>query len=271
MITSISNERVKWVRTLQSDRKTRHEARRFVLEGPNTIREALAAGGILETLFVTEDFAAGAEGTGLLAGASDAQITVQFVTDAVMKLMCETVTPQGILAVAPFPELPVARNLSFALLLDGVSDPGNAGSILRLAAGAGIDLVCAMPDTVDLFSPKVVRGAMGAHFRVPIRLKTWEALKESIGDVPVYLADSGGGSIYFEIDWTEACVLTVSGEAHGPSSEARRAASTKVMIPMPGGMESLNVAMAASVLVYEMLRQRMVRNGATGSENQPPA
>jgi RNA methyltransferase, TrmH family len=271
MITSTSNERVKSVRALQSDRKTRHEARRFVLEGPNAIREALATTGTLESLFVTKDFAAGAEGTELLAQASRVQIDTQPVTDAVMKSMCETVTPQGILAVAPFPELPVAPNLSFALLLDGVSDPGNAGSILRLAAGAGVDLVCAMPHTVDLFSPKVVRGAMGAHFRVPLRLTTWEALKESIGDMPIFLADSGGGSTYFQINWTAACALIVSGEAHGPSNEARYAASSTVMIPMPGGMESLNVAMAASVLVYEMLRQRMVRNGETLPKNQPPA
>ena len=101
---------------------------------------------------------------------------------------------------------------------------------------------------------------MGAHFRVPVRQAAWETLKESIGDIPVYLADSGGGSTYFEIDWTTACGLIVSGEAHGPSNYARRASSENVTIPMPGGMESLNVAMAASVLVYEMLRQRMKKH-----------
>ena len=258
MITSTSNERVKWVRMLQADRKARHEARRFVLEGPNTIREALSAGGILETLFVTEDFANSAEGSQIMAQASNARSSTQPVSDAVMKSMCETVTPQGILAVAAFPEIPVTPNPSFVLVIDSVSDPGNAGSILRLAAGAGIDLICAMPGTVDLFSPKVVRGAMGAHFRIPLLLLNWESFKEFIGDVPVYLADSGGGMTYFEIDWTRPCALIVSDEAHGPSDDARRAASMVVTIPMPGGMESLNVGMAASVLVYEMIRQRMV-------------
>jgi len=258
MITSLQNEQVKRARALHKQRSARAEAGRFVIEGSHLVEEALQANDTLEEVFFTRRFSESDEGARLLGRLSGMPVQPQLVHDSVMKSMCDTVTPQGIVAIAPMPEREIHDPLTFALIIDAVNDPGNMGTILRTAAGAGVPVVFLMPGSVDPFSPKVVRGAMGAHFRLPMRSLAWEQLKATLGNLPILLADSGEGVPCYQVDWTQPCALIVSSEARGASSEAEKLASSRVTIPMPGQIESLNVAMATGILIYEMLRQRLV-------------
>mgnify|MGYP001113670429 CR=1 FL=1 len=260
MITSEHNERIRRVRALQSRRQARRKARRFVIEGARLVREAALAGVPVEEVFYTEAFAASAEGKELLDRLSTLGAVLLPVDEPLMRLMSDTQTPQGILAVLPDLALAPPADLSYALIVDGVADPGNLGTIMRAAAAAAVPLMVITSGTVDPTNPKVLRSAMGAHFRLPIRQMSWEGIASRLSEHAIFLASAGGGIPYFKVDWTQPSALIVGGEAHGPSERAMRLAHTRVSIPMPGGMESLNVAMAASILIFEMVRQRMERD-----------
>lgn len=261
MITSTSNQRVKDVRALQARRRSREKAGRFVIEGTRLVSEAIAAGAPVAEVYYTEDYAAGAEGRAVLDGLSRLGGVLSPVDEAVMGAMSDTETPQGVLAVLPTPALAPPADPDFVLVIDAVSDPGNLGTIMRAAASAGVPLMVAASGTVDVTNPKVVRAAMGAHFRLPVRQRSWEGIAAQLSDYTVFLADSGSGATYHRVDWTQRCALIVSDEAHGPSQPAARLAAARVTIPMPGGMESLNVAMATSILLFEWVRQHTPADG----------
>jgi TrmH family RNA methyltransferase len=148
--------------------------------------------------------------------------------------------------------------LGFVLILDQIRDPGNLGSILRTAAAAGVQLVYLPPDSVDPYSPKVLRAGMGAHFRLPIRNASWEEILRCRADnhLRLFLASSDEGFSYQDVDFKPPLALIVGGEARGASSTAEEQADQKVHIPMPGGAESLNAGAAAAILVFEVARQR---------------
>jgi TrmH family RNA methyltransferase len=174
-----------------------------------------------------------------------------------MEHMAETVTPQGILAVVPFPERPAPQHPELVLIVDAVADPGNLGTLLRSAEAAGVELVLLSEGTADVFNPKVVRGGMGAHFRLPMRWgMRWEDIAGAVQGLTVYLADVRGERSYDEVDWRRPAALIVSSEAHGPSPAARRLAHEAIYIPMQGQTESLNVGVAGSIILFEAARQR---------------
>lgn len=258
MITSLSNERVKEVKALQAKRRAREKARRFVIEGTRLVREAADSPAQIIEVFYTEDFATSAEGQPLIDALSARGPSLSAVSEAVMQAMSDTETPQGILAVAAVPELPSPADFSFALVCDAISDPGNLGTIMRAAASAAVPQLIVSGGTVDPYNPKVVRAAMGAHFRLPIQQLSWPGIEERLAGRAIFLADIGTGAAYHDVDWTQPCALIVSDEARGPGEEARRLAHARVTIPMPGGMESLNVAMATTVLLFEWVRQLRV-------------
>jgi TrmH family RNA methyltransferase len=130
------------------------------------------------------------------------------------------------------------------------------GTLLRTAEAAGADGVLLTPGTVDAFSPKVVRAGMGAHFHLPILHLPWEAIHTALKGLPVYLAESEGGIPLWEVDFQQPCTLLVGGEAFGASKFGAEIATHRVTIPMQGRAESLNAAVAASILMAEVLRQR---------------
>lgn len=261
MITSTSNERVKLVRSLQAQRRTRTKTGRFVLEGTKLVLDAVAAGAPIDEVFYTEGFALSSEGEDVLGKFSRTGAGLLAVANPVMLAMSDTQTPQGILAVLPTPHLPAPDDFSFALVIDAVSDPGNMGSLMRVAAAAAVPLMLVTSGTVDLTNPKVVRSAMGAHFRLPVQMLSWEGIARRLADHVIFIAEARGGAPYYQVDWRQPSALIVSDEAHGASLEATQLAHVRVTIPMPGGMESLNVAMASGILIYEMLRQRSISVG----------
>lgn len=256
MITSLSNDRVKDVRALQARRRHREKTGRFVVEGTRLVEEAARFDTPIESVFYTEEYAGDGAGAALLDALSQLGATLIPVDGPVMAAMSDTQTPQGVLAVLPLPALDVPEDLPFALVVDGVGDPGNLGTIMRAAASGAVPLLIVAPGTVDPANPKVVRCAMGAHFRLPIRQLSWEGVAAAVAGRAIFLADVGAGANYYDVDWTQPCALIVSEEAHGPSPEAERLAHARVTIPMPGHMDSLNVAMAASILIFERVRQQ---------------
>lgn len=245
MITSQQNPRVKLVQALQNRARTRRKEGKIVLEGVRLVRDALAQGQTPEFVFYTPDTAA------------DNLPHAEAVSDAVMKAMSDTQQPQGIIAVFPMPQAALPDLPQRILILDGVRDPGNLGTILRAAGAAGVQAVILSPDCVDAYNPKALRAGMGAHFRLPVVTQDWVSTASYTASLPVYLADSEGEHRYDQVDWTLPWALVIGGEAHGAGAQAEQIAQERVGIPMAAQTESLNAAMAASVILFEAQRQRL--------------
>lgn len=183
------------------------------------------------------------------------------VTAAVMRSLSDTETPQGVIAVVDLPEAPVpafAASNAFLLILDGLRDPGNVGALLRTAAAAGCDAVITITGGADVFAPKVVRSAMGAHFRLPVIADAqWKTIGPALAALPAVIGAAAEASAYYDaIDWTGGCALVIGNEDHGLSAEARRWCRETARIPMTRGVESLNAAVSGAIMLYEVVRQR---------------
>lgn len=261
MITSTANQRIKDARKLLT-RKGRQAAGRLLIEGVRLLSDAWRSGVQPTTVFYSPDDLTSGEGQRLLAEMQAAGCECIACTSAVFASLSETTTPQGIAGVLPLPQLAWPKHPTLLLILDGVGDPGNAGALIRSAEAAGCDGVVFAPATVDPFNDKVVRAGMGAHFRLPLRVcATWDAVDSLLPpEMRCYLADAHSSLDYTAIDWRPPCALVVCNEAHGPSMAAR-ARSNTVTIPMHGHGESLNAAIAGSVILFEAARQR--RQAAT--------
>ena len=255
VISSPQNGRVKLVRKLQQQAKARRKARQWVAEGVRLLEDVWTSGARPEFVFFTEDALLARPALGdLVARLEAAGVSCWPVTPELMRLMSVTETPQGILAVVPWPELAVPEAPALVLVIDGWRDPGNLGTALRTAAAAGVPLVALTPGTVDAFNPKAVRAGMGAHFRVPLVRLDWETLRTRYPDHRVYLAEMDGQTRYDAADWSQPVLLVVGEEAHGLSEQARALPHVALRIPMVAGAESLNAAVAASLLIYAARR-----------------
>jgi TrmH family RNA methyltransferase len=244
MITSTSNERVKYVHAL-SRRKTRQEEGRFVVEGVRLLEEAIRANVQPDFIFYIADL--------------DERSQKLIERLHAGGVVCLDVTP-GILAVLPMAGMPLPTRPTLSVVADALRDPGNLGTLLRTSAAAGADEVLLGPGTVDLYNPKVVRGAMGTHFRLPIATMTWPVITVHLKGPSIWLADVRDAIPYIQVDWTKPSALIVGGEAEGASAEAEKLATGRVSIPMQCGIESLNAAVAAAVILFEAQRQRRITN-----------
>lgn len=255
MITSVHNPKIKLLRALQSQAKQRREAGAFVVEGVRLAEEALKAKWPVQLAIYTAELAA--MHMGLVKALEQAGETLE-VSPEVMKAASDTQSPQGVVLqlAAVAPSAPEA--LDFVLILDAVADPGNLGTLLRSAAAAGCQLVWLSPGCTDAWAPKVVRSGMGAHFRVPVQALDWAQMAEQIKahHLAVYVAEASGEQTVYEQDLSQPCALILGSEAHGAGKGAANLQPTTVRIPMPGGSESLNVAAAGSILLFEVVRQR---------------
>lgn len=254
MISSPNNARLKRVQTLFQYGKRRRTERHFVLEGVRLVGDALAANTSLE--FILYRPAVASTDTvvvSLLEQAKALAIQCLEVEEKLFNQLTDTPSPQGILAVSPFPELPLPDSPNLVLILSSIADPGNLGTILRTAAAVGVDYVVLSPRSVDPYNPKAVRGGMGAHFRIPIQRWSWKQIS-AIG-LPLLVADAGGSSNIYEADFSAPAAIVIGSEAHGPDEQFLAMADQMISIPMASG-ESLNAAMAASVILYEIYRQR---------------
>jgi len=235
-----------------------------VIEGPTLLREALAATVPLTDVFVTPD-----ADEGLVTDASARGAVVRWVTADVLARAVDTVTPQGVAAIARRIDVTVDDAVAaaavgpLALVLVDVADPGNAGTLLRAAEAAGAAAVLFCGGSVDPCNPKCVRASAGALFHLPVAIGgEAEAVLERLGEVGVRTAATvvRGGTPYDEADLAGPLAIVLGSEAHGLAAGLVEAIDLRLTIPMAGRSESLNVAMAGSVLCFESLRQR--RNAA---------
>jgi TrmH family RNA methyltransferase len=257
MIHSQTNPKVKFVSRLQADRRFRQREQAFVIEGTRWLGELIQQAVPPQLVFYTRDWSKVAAHADMLRQLDDLmQHPAHLVSDDVMASMSDTITPAGILAVIPMQPKPVPANPSFLLILDGVSTPGNMGTILRTAAAAGVDAALLAPACVDAFNPKVVRGGMGVHARLPIHHQNWEQIQTAVTGMAVWLSVVDVGVAYTAVDWQRPSALIIGNEARGVSQEAQNLATGAVTIPMHHQSESLNAAVAAGVILFEAARQR---------------
>jgi RNA methyltransferase, TrmH family len=237
-------------------RSAREAERTFVIEGTINVVAALDAAIHLEALFV----APGARAD-VVRHALDRGVRVHELAAGVMERVSDTVTPQPVVATAAFLDRPLAslRDASFVVMCADVRDPGNAGTVLRSAEGAGAEGVVCADGSVDVYNPKTVRASAGSLFHVPI-VAGGDPVSV-VGDfagwgLVTVGAVAHGGCDPAEIDLTQRLALILGNEANGLSPEVEAAVQTRVTIPLRGRAESLNVGMAAAVLGFEVARQR---------------
>ena len=178
MITSAQNPRIQQVRALLSQRKAREQAGEFVIEGVRLVEEALSAGWQARLLLYTRELSP--RGMQLIEAAQAQGAQVEEIPAQLMKSTADTENPQGILGVFARRELPLPEKPDFVVIADGMRDPGNLGTLLRSAAAAGAQAALLPPGTTDRICPKVLRAAMGAHFRLPLREMDWDEIAELV-------------------------------------------------------------------------------------------
>ncbi|MCR2802293.1 TrmH family RNA methyltransferase [Paenibacillus soyae] len=260
-IGSPQNDRVKgWSSLL--DKKYRDRENRFIVEGVHLIQEAAEAGVVVSQVVYDSERGVPAELESLRNGALDRTEWIA-ASKAVMGKCTGTDTPPPVFAIVNKPEMPRERLFGegrLVVALDGVRDPGNLGTIIRSADAAGADAVVLGKGCVDLYNPKTVRSTMGSLFHLPI---VQEGLMELLP-----LAREGGAKLIgtslqadhscYGYDWKQSTWLLMGSESVGLSEEVRGLVDESVIIPMAGRAESLNVAMATTVLLFEAMRQRLV-------------
>lgn len=256
MISSVRNPRIQEIRALQSRPRNRREAGVFIIEGVRLTEEALNSGWRAKAAFFTHGL--DERGQAVIKSLQAQKVNAEEVSESVMAAISDTKSPQGILLEMETKELPIPAQPRMVLILDGLADPGNLGTLLRSATAAGADAVLLAPGSADAFAPKVLRSGMGAHFKLPIREIDWQQIaalckKESLA---VFLAEAGEGEAYDQVDLTQRVAILIGGEAHGVSPAAQQLNPQPIHIPMPGQIESLNAATAGSLLLFEAVRQR---------------
>ena len=263
---SASNPRIASLRRLSGRRKARLEAGRFVIEGPVPIGELLAAGADLDELYVDLDQWAQVDDRSPLRSvvrdADAAGVPVWGLTSSVFASVSDTATPQGVLALAIRSVVPVRSVADLdgpVLVLVDISDPGNAGTLVRAAEAAGCAGVVFAGSSTDPFGPKAVRAAAGSIVRLPVsedaEVSTVLDELRSTGRTLVATVVDGGAAPE-ATDLSVPVAILIGSEAHGLASEVIAACSATITIPMQSAVESINAAMAGAVVLFEVARQR---------------
>jgi TrmH family RNA methyltransferase len=238
-------------------RKARERQHLFVAEGIRAVEELLRSSIPVRGALVAPILEHTPRGLALRETLGSRGIEILAVADAELASAADTESPQGIVAIAQIPQ----RTLhdvalgprSRLLVLDAIQDPGNAGTLLRTAAALGVEATLALPGTVDLWNAKVVRSAMGALFQRPAISCTWEALDQFLGSTgfPLWGADAAGEPLS-AVTTPDRLALVVGNEGSGLTPQASARLGRRVAIPLASDIESLNVAVAAGILLYQL-------------------
>ena len=253
-ISSLSNQHIKDINRLQTKNSARKKEKLFVTEGIKIYQE-IPKEDIVNT-YVSETF--------LKENKEKLRSSYIIVKDNIFKDISATVTPQGIVCIVRQKEynlktiLKKDKRQTF-VLLESLQDPGNLGTIMRTAEGAGVSAVIMNKSTVDLFNPKVIRSTMGSIFRVPFLV--YDDLKDAIKElqengVTIYAAHLNGEAYYNEKTYEGSTGILIGNESKGLSDEISEMADFLIKIPMEGKLESLNAAVSAAILMYEIRKKR---------------
>lgn len=257
MITSLTNTAVKRIVLLQSKERSRREEGLYIIEGVRMFMEAPASR--IEEVYVTEDFLNGVskETRDKLSNTG-----YELVSDEVMAKMSDTMSPQGVLCAIKSCEYTLKDILdkgNLFVILDGLQDPGNLGTIFRTSEAAGVNGIILSRECVSIYNPKSIRSTMGTLFRMPFIYV--DDLVQTIGGlhengIHTYAAHLKGQKSMYQYDYSTGTAFIIGNEGAGISDKVAQAAENYLRIPMEGEVESLNAAVATSVLLYEAHRQR---------------
>jgi TrmH family RNA methyltransferase len=264
IITSRDNQLARRARAVREGRI----AGQIFIEGLRLASEAARASLSIESVLCTEKFANDERGARLFPLLGRARERVSLVSEAVFASVSDTKSPQGIIILAARPHTgrdaleQTSAELPLLVIMHQLNNPSNAGAILRTAEAACATGALTTRGTTDIFSPKALRGAMGSSFRLPLWIDA--GFEEMIGwckqhGIRIIGTDLRAKRTHTEIDWTRPCALLVGSEAAGLKDEEAALTDERVRIPMRAPVESLNVTVATSVLLYEAERQRAVR------------
>ncbi len=270
MIENTSGKQIKNIISLINKSKNRNEQKLFVAEGVRILSEAPAKS--IEKIYVSEKFLKEYNKEEYYYKINDImnEKGYELVSDKVFSQLSQTKTPQGVLAVLKMPEYEeeysslMGDNVESAsiVFLDDVRDPGNLGTIIRTAEAAGISMLIMSRECVDIYNPKVIRATMGAVYRLPFRYV--EKLSSEIDrwkekGYKIYAAHLDGELDYAKMEYNDKTGIIIGNEANGICEEVKSRATDLIKIPMEGNAESLNAAVAAAVLMYEVYRQRRMK------------
>jgi TrmH family RNA methyltransferase len=253
MIESLHSPHVARVKALIGSKgaKERREQGLFVAEGVQCAKEALTSvsGPQIKILYGTEN------GLSKISDLDLGSVEIVEVTDAVMKVMSDTVTPQGLISLCYKPSTDFSKitptGSSICIYLHEIQDPGNAGTILRTADAMGISAVITSPDSVDIFSPKVVRSTAGSLWHIPVfEGISFDRLDKQFSGIQKLLLSSHAKTSIIDLSIPGDCVAIFGNEARGVDASTLGASVTEVTIPMAGRAESLNLSAAASIVMF---------------------
>ena len=249
-IISSSNNLFKNTKKLLNSQE-RKKVKKFIVEGYRIVSDAVRHKADIDYIVVCSDYS---------NTTFEDKYKVYRMDKKLFSQISDTVNSQGIIAVVNYPQNvnPEYKNLESIVYLDGVSDPGNMGTILRTCDAMGVDAVIVSKGCVDIYNPKVVRSTMASLFNVPVVYDTTEdmldKLKENEYTVIGTILD--GSDTIFNCDLTQKTVIVMGNEANGISEKVRKQCDVRIRIPMTGGAESLNVAVCCSMVLYERMRQK---------------
>ena len=255
-ITSLSNPLIKDAVRIRK----KHDGHAFLVEGPHLIEMAAASSDVeIKRIFFTEIYASRGEGQALLESIKSDLVEV---TDQILSKLEDTETPQGIIAIASYRPVDISsitfKNIPLLVVCDGIQDPGNLGTIIRVSDAVNADAVVILPGTCDAFNSKTVRATAGSLFNVPVVYSEMGPLVKYLRSkhIKLYVSDVHSETSLYETDFKQPAAIALGNEAHGVSEGISKNADSLIKIPIIGKAESLNVATAASVCLYEALRQR---------------
>ena len=243
----LSKRQEKLIRSLQS-KKFRKEHQLFCVEGLKLLHEAIESKIDIEQILITEQ-----------AKESLGEIDREYerLEEEQMKSLSSLSTAPGVMAVIKIPDEKDIE-VDLALYLDGISDPGNMGTIIRTAEGLGVQKIILSPDCVDLFSPKVVQASMGSIFRMNYTIRNRKSLSDELRKGrKLYTADMDGSEIYVA-DLQTPAILIMGSESHGVSDELLQLENSKLSIPISSKLESYNVAISTAMILSEFKRRSLI-------------
>lgn len=241
IITSKSNKIVNYIASLKT-KKYRRVYGAYVVEGKKMVAEAFAAGKTVEIVVLSESMSE----TGLSFPCDD----IVIVSDSVFAYLSDEVTPQGVMAVLKVENVAVKKSRGVCVLLDGISDPGNLGTIFRTTAALGVDALY-LVNCCDPYSPKTVRASMSGIYHVNFYECDYAEALTAIEGIPVYICDMGGENV-FSFDPADNYCVVIGNEANGVGEIMRSRADGIIGIPMSKNSESLNAAVSLAVVLYAL-------------------
>lgn len=257
IIESKENTFFKNIKKLK-ERKHRLKEGKYIIEGFRLVQEAFKAGCDVECIILNDDVSKKVDE--YLNGYID-KVKTYSMTEILFSQLTSTENPQGVIAIVKMKDNREKLEGDFYLLCDKVQDPGNLGTIIRTAHAAGVTGIILTKGTVDIFNDKVIRSTMGSIFYTPIILDNDLSYLKRLKDDGFSLVSTSleESKDFFEVDLSNKIILTVGNEGNGVSEEIFNLSDKKVKIPMPGGAESLNVAVATSIILFEKVRQNLCK------------